>query len=319
MKAIRHTLAAALTVFAAASCQDNIAPEQNPESGIIINATIENTQTKTVLGEGVLGSDGKVHHKVLWNNSDDISVFDANGNNKRFKTYVKGDHETAKFQQIADDYDTTTFVPADYYHAIYPGKSSNSINMETKAITTTIPDLQRPVLNSFADDLAVAYGFGTTQRYEENTSNGPRTYIDMTFKNATALIKIELTSSDITEVRFLDQNNNYLGGTLSFTYQNDEIQVTGGDKKYIFLNKSEEIAEKKYKYTPIEPGVYYIVIAAPATPIKPRIDLHTATTHTSSKINGNYPITIKGKNEVSLKPGMILDLGRFDASGRVTE
>lgn len=322
MKAIRYTLAAALTVIAAASCQDNIAPEQ--ESGIIINATIENTGTKTVLGEGFIGSDKKVHHKVLWSTNESITLFDGANNNHGFTTYGAESAESASFTHNAVKGNTALagFIETEtgYYYALYPSHTESTFDAETSTINYggSVSNLQTPILKGFKDDFAIALGTGNAVAGDR--TDKANTSIEMLFKNVTALIKFEITTNDITEVRFIDQNGQYLAGSgFSFTNSETEIITSGGTEEYVFLNQSKKIAEKQYEYTPLEPGVYYMVVVPPSSVIKPRIDLHTQTTHTSSKINSSYIKSVKGKTEILLKPGMILDLGKFSSSRRVTE
>ena len=334
MKAIRYTLAAALTVFAAASCQDNIAPEQNSESGIIINATIENTQTKTVLGEGVLGSDGKVHHKVLWTYKDNISVFDGAGNNHRFITYSETNSEAALFQLVSGDggYCSESFDESGtYYYSIYPGNKNNyTFDATTKTISTEIDFIQTPKLNEPLHDLAFICGIGTNKYTNGKEGDAERTHVDMTFKNAVALIKFTLTSNDITQVRFIDQNNNFLCGNVTFKYSDGQSIISSATDKYVHINQTtretvettvdgETTTTTTYTYTPLEAGTYYMAIIPPSTMIKPRIDLYTQTTYESRRIDKTGDKAIKGKNEILLTPGTILDLGKFNASGRVTE
>ena len=326
MKAIRHTLAAALTVIAAASCQDNIAPEQNSESGIIINATIENTQTKTVLGEGVLGSDGKVHHKVLWTRKDNISVFDGAGNNHRFTTYSADNSEAALFQLVSGSYCSASFVESDesdpYYYSIYPGNKNNyTFDATTKTISTEIDFIQTPKLNEPLHDLAFICGIGTNKYTNGEEGDAERTHVDMTFKNAVALIKFTLTSNDITQVRFIDQNDNFLCGNVTFRYSDEQSIISSATEKRVHINQTtkETTTTTIYTYTPLEAGTYYMAIIPPSTMIKPRIDLYTQPTYESQRIDKTGDKVIKGTNEILLTPGTILDLGKFNASGRVTE
>jgi len=315
MKATRYIFSAALTVIAAASCQKE--NTSGIASEVIVNATIENTDTKTVLGEGYTGTDGKVHHKVLWLRSDNISVFDANGNNHRFISYAADNSEVAKFQKVADAYTKEAFVTGNEYHAIYPGTSDNSIDINTKTITVaSIDNNQKPVKNGFTDDLAVAYGYGT-----ESYTSGEKTYVNMTFMNITALIKFELVGNDITEVRFLDKNAAYLAGAnFTVTFSGNEITPSlASGKKQIFMNNIVKNEDNTYSVTPLEAGIYYMVIVPPANVIKPRISITTQTTASGSTINGSYSVDKTGKAEVQLKPGMILDLGKWSSTGQVTE
>ena len=319
MKATRYFFAAALTVIAAVACQKENSPSKASE--VIINATIAGTETKTVLGEGFTGTDGKVHHKVLWLRSDNISVFDASGNNHRFISYAKDNSEVAKFQKVAGEYTTKAFVTGNEYHAIYPGTSKNSFDIDTKTITVaSIDNNQKPVKNGFADDLAVAYGYGT-----QTSTSGDKTYVEMTFMNVTALIKFELEGDDITEVRFLDQSGAFLAGeSFTVTYSDNVItpSLTNGKKNIYMNNIVKNVDENEvvtYSVTPLEAGVYYMVIVPPANGIKPRISFTTKTEATGSTINGSYNVDKKGSATVLLKPGMILDLGKWNSSGRVME
>ena len=331
MKAIRYTLAAALTVIAAASCQDTIAPEQ--ESGIIINATIENTGTKTVLGEKV---DNR--YPVLWENKDDISVFDGNNNNQRFRTYVSGNHKSAIFQFQDGSWSAAgTWTETDTYYAIYPGMEGNSTYQferpEGKNPTLTISSLEngqgsRPGFNK---SYSYIYGIGETDPYQNDKS---KTVIDMLFKPLTALIKFELTSNDITSVRFLDYEGAALAGSkISVTFNPDGTVSTSipsdTQKKNIYMHSFtttestvDNVTTKTYTPVPLQAGVYYISVIAPTSEIRPRISFATATSARAKKeftAEEYKAFNLVGENSILLTPGMILDLGKFNSSGRVTE
>ena len=317
MKAIRYTIAVAITIIAAASCQDNIAPEQTQESGIIINATIEDTQTKTELGEGTPGSDGKVHHKVLWKNTDNISVFDRNGNNHRFRTWTAG--EVAKFRLITGEYTGTDFISADEYHAIYPGNKENSIDYDNKTISTSIATTQTAIMNGFATDLSVAYGFGTAIYNESD-----KTYIDMTFRNITALVKFEIVGEEVKQFTLLNKDGHKIGGDFTIAYGADDLVISAGTADRIHLNNitSEKVGNvTTYTANDLTAGIYYIALV----PVEfcPRIRIYSGDlTPEGSNFNyssGDGVIDFKGSNSVVLKPGMILDLGKFDSNGRVEE
>ena len=87
----------------------------------------------------------------------------------------------------------------------------------------------------------------------------------------------------------------------------------------MYMNDSVENTDNTYTFNAIAPGVYYFVIVPPAAPIKPRLSLATATSGNESTMNSGYVQDKKGKNEIALRPGMILDLGKWSSKGQVVE
>lgn len=314
MRAIRYTLAAALTVIAAASCQDNMIPEQGKETEVIINATIDNVETKTVFGE----KNGN-KQPVLWEDKDNIIVFDGGCYTQRFRTDKGG--QTAKFQFYTGWAGDNPWTEADKYYAVYMGNPDNrkgyslTRNEDGTATMTlpSIPNIQEPT-PGYNKVSSYIYGVGTNTYVKDE-----KTYIDMNFSNLTALIKFELQGTDITGVRFLDQNGAYLtGGTYSILFAADgnvSATMNDGNKKNLYMYKFDVDNTP----TALEPGVYYIVLVPPTTEIRPRFSLTTATTTEKAKefASSDYTIDKKGKNPVTLKPGMILDLGVWNSSGIV--
>lgn len=329
MKATRYIFAATLAVIAAVACQKESMQKTHPE--IIINATIDNTETKTVLGEGFTGTDGKVHHKVLWacdKSNESFSLFDGAGNNHRFITYdaknAKEDLTSANFYYYAHkDYTTSfdTFTAADTYYALYPLAKGNKADRKSNTVTiSTIPADQIAVLNGFENDLAVAFGTSNSTYTTEDDKH----YINMSFTNLTALIKFEITGEDITQIRFtnnsdaLSPNPTLYGSGITYNYVDKSFGDGKGSQIYLHntISESEVDGTATYSFTPLSAGVYYIVVI-PRT-LVPRVDIYTGTSHTGTH-QSKAAKTIKGTKAVDLKPGMILDLGKFNSSGRVTE
>ena len=84
-----------------------------------------------------------------------------------------------------------------------------------------------------------------------------------------------------------------------------------------FVHITEE--ENKWTANDLEEGIYYITLIPGA--LQPRVRIYSGNiTPKSSSVNtDDYACDIWSSNKIDLKPGMILDLGRWNASGRVTE
>lgn len=307
-------LAVGLAVIAAASCQDGIAPEQGNETEVIINATIDNVETKTEFGEK-----DRNRQPVLWEDKDNIMVFDGGCYTQRFRTDKGG--QTAKFQFYAGWTGENPWTEADKYYAVYMGdpdhRNGYSLTRNEDGTATmtlpSIPNVQDPT-PGYNKVLSYIYGVGT-----QTSVNNEKTYIDMYFSNLTALIKFELQGNDITGVRFLDQSGAVLsGGNYSVQFAADgnvSATMNSGTKKQLYMHRFDTDNTP----TALEPGVYYIVLVPPPTAIKPRFSLTTAaTTEKATEFaSSDYTIDKKGDSTIMLKPGMILDLGVWNSSGKV--
>lgn len=323
MKTTRYIFVAALALLAAACQKENAS---TPDSGVIINATIDNTETKTVLGEKV----GETI-PVLWEENDDISVFDGNCNNQRFRTYTEGNHVSATFQFRNGSWaDEDSWTSADVYYAIYPGSKGNtySFSRSGESPVLTMPfEYVQGITPGYDKSYSHIIGVGTSDTYVNDNS---KTVIDMKFKSLVALIKFEIIDNSITGVRFLDQNGSILGGSkIDVTFGIDgsittALSTGANGRKQIFKHEfTSTTSEETTTYTPksLEPGIYYMAVIPPSQAIKPRLSLTTSTKETAKNSfeNADYTIDKKGSKTIELKPGMILDLGKWSSDGIVTE
>lgn len=315
MKTTKYTLIAALAIFSAACQKENVHTDSAQE--VIINATIEKSETKTVLGEGFTGTDGKVHHKVLWHANESISLFDAVGNNHRFTAYDAKDTETANFKHNAGDGYTAldAFEPAEKFYCVYPAHKSHSFDATTKVITYyNLSTTQKAVKDGFDDDLAIALGVGG-----ETYQDGEDTRIKMTFKNVTALAKFEVVGNGVKQITLLNKVSRKIGGKFTIDCSGDDFMYSAGGSDRIHLNNFTSDEESKWTANDLEEGIYYITLIPGA--FRPRVRIYSGDINPSnSTINDNtYKCDISGSSEIDLKPGMILDLGKWNSNGRVVE
>ena len=283
MRAIRYTLAAALTVIAAASCQKEQPVQQ--ERTITFTASLEQPETKVTLGDKVDNS-----YPVLWQKDDQLTVFDDGAVNKKFS------HSETTASKSVTFTGTGNFTDGNSYVAIYPYHRNHT----------------------YADNTISWSGSGTKQQYPNTASsnlpmekNGRSLAIvaakgiiekegtDLSFSNVMAMVKFTLTESGkLTRVRLVNNatsdNNFCIDGNLSISAS--DFSVTGDANLIQFYPLKGQEGTATF-----DAGTYYIAVHPGA--IIPEIKFDSGK---------NTQVTYKkGTKEVTLKAGEILDLGSF--------
>lgn len=160
MKTLRY-FAFAASILAVACAKENNEPVLAEAQEMTFSASAEDGYTKTGLEEIENGA------KVLWLDTDKISVFDGANANCEFATTEGG--ETAEFSGKA-----VAVAEGSNWYAVYPYTAANSISGTT--ISTTLPAVQRVASNAIADGVNVTAAKSATNSFQ--------------FKNLCGLIRI---------------------------------------------------------------------------------------------------------------------------------
>ena len=284
MKAIRYTLAAALTVIAAASCQKEQPVQQ--ERTVTFTATLEQPETKVTLGD----KEGN-KYPVLWQKGDQLSVFDDGAANKEFKHSETADLRSVTFTG------TGNFTDGKEYVAIHPYHSGHEYADNT--ITLNVAGTHQQFPNTAAKNLPME-GNGRTLAIVAANGVIDKKRTDLSFSNVMALVKFTLTESDkLTRIRLVNSNENHkIGYKGKLLISTSDFSITSGSTNTIEfypLKRSEGTAT-------FDAGTYFIAVHPGA--IVPEIKFESGS--------GYDQVTYaKGKNVVVLEAGDILDLGPF--------
>lgn len=162
MKTLRY-FAFAASILAVACAKENNEPVLAEAQEMTFSASAEDGYTKTGLEEIENGA------KVLWLDTDKISVFDGANANCEFATTEGG--ETAEFSGKAVAVDEGS-----NWYAVYPYNAANSISGTT--ISTTLPAVQKVASNAIADGVNVTAAKSATNSFQ--------------FKNLCGLIRIAI-------------------------------------------------------------------------------------------------------------------------------
>ena len=267
---------AAVTILAAVSCNkiEEGAPagESNVPSFV---ASVDGADTKTVI-------DGM---KSYWDGTEGIRVFDGKLTIGKVYTATVEKAETATFKE--EDSNVTLNDKASYL-AVYPegpaGDVTWSGDIAVAAKKFWLPGDQTAVPGSYdpSTHIAVAYSeFGD---------------VNLNFKNVTSLIKVNLTSDNVTEICFYGNNSDVIAGNFDVKYNNGQPTWSKGSYTltYAKVKNTDGSALKK--------GVYYISVL-PAYLTK-GFSIETVSNGVKSIKKNSKPYTI-GRNQ-------ILDLGAIE-------
>ena len=177
MKRLFSHMFAAVTVFAAISCQKEMLFSEGDHAFELIAVATE--ETKTTLKEGV---------KTYWTSSDALTVFDAEGVNQKFTTDITTDAASGRFTTNKFAYPVD---PESALVAIYPYTAGAALN-ETTVTGLTLPTSQDASANNFDPKATIAYAKGTVA---DNRN--------LKFNNAYGLFKFTIGEDKITSVAIL--------------------------------------------------------------------------------------------------------------------
>lgn len=201
MKAFRTLTFAAFAAVAAISCSKEVAPIavdekpiDTPAETISIEAPVAMTftgitdnepRTKTVLS----GAD------INWNPAEKIYLFDGTAP-RAFSSENNAVASTVTFSGSAS--------PALSYYAVYP-----SGTISGKVISATIPVIQAATANSFAPKANVAVAYTESVSTDGNV---------LQFKNVGAVVKFQLSNSDVRKVKLEAIGGEKMAGPVNVTF-----------------------------------------------------------------------------------------------------
>ena len=172
----------------AMSCVKENNPESNaPETRLVameFETTVEATKTS-------LGEDGM---SVLWNQGDEVAVFDGTAEKKKFVAQSAGAVTTLVGEAAA----------ADEYYAMYPYYGTMD---ETGLFSATVSTKQNAVVGSMSNKCAVIVA-----KSEGNA---------FAFKNVSALVKFNLAVEGVKSLTLVGNNNEAISGKFTFEWNND--------------------------------------------------------------------------------------------------
>ena len=277
MKKIYSFLFAATALFAASSCQKEVAPEVETPKGekITFTASTE-AETKTALHEN-----GK---STTWVDGDKISVFDANkgDNNRCFEIdEITNESKTATFSYegefLMDKTQENPTVVA--LHPYQKGAYCDFFYYDRNYITgINFPAEQTAVAGSFDPKAAFALGLGTMKTME------------LGFQNLYTLLKFTVTKAGVKEVEVtFDGDNAYVAGDAKIQMNLNTEKIGGSEP--VFESPVLSIVENGSKTVKLSceagfvVGTTYYIAVAPASYTGLSVALNGNQVKESSKAN----------------------------------
>lgn len=292
MRKFSSFLAAAVTVFAAVSCNkeiNNIDPIAPEADAVVYTAYVDGAETKTSLGE-TTGEGLNMKTSAVWNTNDAITIHNGT-TGYTFTTSESG--SKAKFTTTDGGFDAGAGVMA-----IYPS-GEWTVNVATKTVNTNIPTYQQAQIGTYDSNAAVAVAYS-----EDNA---------LQFKNATALLKFTVNTENVTHIVFHGNNEEAITGNVEVVLGNDGVEVECLDTEFTqdentWTGKGTWVECYAYhdndnKYFAI--GEEYYIAVAPQT-------FNNGVT-VKFRINDGEEIVVKTtENPVVTKANTILDLGELE-------
>ena len=252
-------------MLAAASCQEIVEPAVKGPEAFSLTA-VAGVDTKTTLVDGV---------KTYWTPGDELTVFDANGQNQKFVTVITEPAGSAVFS-------TETFaMPEDMNNAvllaIYPYTEGAVTNFQTYVANLEIPASQQAVKDGFDPDATLSYALAMGQDAAAKNLN---------FHNLYGLFKFTVGDAGVTKVTVKANGGETLAGGVALLL-NGTLNVSGDAASEVTLEGTFE-----------KGGVYYVA-AIPGT--------------CASGISVLYNDTVVKTTDkaVQLKPNTVLNLGEI--------
>lgn len=186
-----------LAILVSGCSQEEWLKNQSSSSdGKKFTASFEQNESRTYIEEGNL---------LRWTDGDQISLFNSNTLNQRYKFDGKTGANSGTFSKVESTFGTGNDLNCHY--AVYPYASDITIT-ESGVITTTLPADQSYAENSFG--------------LEANTMVAATQDTDDTFlkfKNVGGYLKLQLYGNDVTvkSITLTGNNNEKLAGTAIIT------------------------------------------------------------------------------------------------------
>lgn len=216
-------MVAAVALLAAVACNKELPGEQVPAGDVVtFEASVDGADTKVAL-------DGKVSK---WENGDKITIHNGT-KGYEFSTTEAG--AKANFTYAGADFAGEKFM------AVYPS-GSYTADVEAKTVSgVVIPEKQVLVAGNFPKNSAFAVAYSETQ--------------SLSFKNAVALLKFQVTGDDVTYGAFYaDSGKGDLTGKYTVSYNDGDLALTSVDaKQWVDFHMNDAVLSKD--------AVYYLAVA----------------------------------------------------------
>ena len=187
---------------------------------------------------------------VYWHPADAISGFSA-GERARFTSQNTASAQTADFVgQVPVSGESGTWV-----YSLYP--FDEEARLDGNRMTTTLPDEQEAVAETFADDLLIMAGRAQTSSLTD-LGGGVRK-LELSFRHVCSGLRFSLTRSDVETVMIRANGGEALAGTFSFGW--DE---SGEPIVQAVSEPSDCITLTPPGGGTFEAGVWYYVVTLPA-------------------------------------------------------
>ena len=198
MKKIYSFLVAAVAIFAAVSCNKELA-NNNLFGGEVITfrASLNGADTKAQLVEG----------KSQWEANDAITVLNGTSGFK-FTTASEGASVSFTYDNSKGDFSGEEFI------AVYPASSGYpySADLGDKTVNAYIPTWQEAVVDSYHKDAALSVAYTDSDA--------------LYFMNAVALLKFTVQNENVKNVTFVANDNSAVSGNVKVTLNSDGSQIT---------------------------------------------------------------------------------------------
>lgn len=292
MRKIYSFAVAAVAMFSAVSCNNEILQETSPVGETVVyTASTDADEVKTVLNEQT--------RKSEWVAGDAITVHDGT---RGWKFTTEGEGSRADFSN------SEGFGEYRSVMAVYP-YGEWSANVAEKTVNAYIPTWQQAQAGTYHKDAALAVA------YSDNSS--------FAFKYATALLKFTAKTENMTHVVFCGNDSQAITGNVKITLGAEGVDVTCletdfKEKQWDEESQTEaEVIVKKYatwvecyayhdeEHKYFENGETYYIAVAP--------QVFEGGVSLKIRINEGEEITVKSTAEtVETKAGVILDLGDIE-------
>lgn len=225
MKRINSFMLAAVAIFAAASCQKEMAnePLQNEGGDFTVTATTV-ADTKTVLDD--------VNNIIYWAPGDQISLFDTSGAEVVFSTDITTNQTKANFTN-----DTEFDAPSSLL-AVYPTRTDKTTTYDAANNTIRtlhIAGVQNALAGGFDSRYAVAVGTPKTAGSTELEFNNIHTLIKFTVGGETAPNTVTLKNNGARSI----------AGNFDYDLSTNTTTMTAGATE-ITLNGTFEVGNTYY-------------------------------------------------------------------------
>ena len=247
MKKTYSFLFAAVALFAAASCQDELISNETPAvqgERFTVTAAAD-AQTKTALTDEGLNS--------VWTPGDAIAVIDFIGNGAEFTTDITENAASARF--TCENFNTggLTDISALPIVALYPYQDGLTCSIQSQLNPTgdntikgiTFPHEQTAVAGSFDKSAAFTWAMATGATKD-----------NLEFNNLYSLLKVKVTEENITSIT-VSATSGSLAGKVTLPLTTGALTVVEGQgQSSVTLTCEDGFATDKYYYICILPGTY---------------------------------------------------------------